>query len=256
MTDVKKGFLTVAQAFSEKEIFDMVRGAMNYTQTLIEETIKIPFEDVVAELWTDQTLMHTPKIDPYRLKHNQRSFVMRGMVWRFRDYLMSQQFEGLAVSLPERSTIRKIENGEAGDSELLEMLTEGAQYNIDSDEIDENRSISEMLEVANLHSIVRRRNPTIWGIMVAAGLAEDDSITVRTLTQVKDNLHQRMKLQAKKEGRRAPSLTKQEFVQHIKLEVRSFCRATDQDFDEIWSEVSKLLTKLRGSRGVYKKKVA
>lgn len=254
MTSEKNGFLTIAEAFSKEEIFQMVRGAINYTQTLLEEKIEVPFEDVVAELWCDEALMHTPKIDPYRLKQNQRSFVMRGMVWRFRDYLTAIRYEGLAVSVPDGSRLRRMEEEEF--PELLQAIKNGAQYSTDSAQIDDDRSLDDILEVAKLHDIVKRRNPTIWGIMVAAGMSEDKKLSVKTLTDVRSNLQQRMDIQAKREGRKSTKMSKADFAQHLKLEVRSFCRATNQDFDNVWYQVAVMLSKTRGTRGSYKKRSA
>jgi hypothetical protein len=253
MSNDKTGFLSIAEAFSEKEIFEMVRGSIRYVETLLEEKIDVPFEDIVAELWTDEALFHTPKIDPYRLKQNQRSFVMRGMVWRLRDYIVETRYQGLAVSLPDRSQLRRLE--EKGFDELLASLKEGAQHNIDSDHVGDTRSLDEILEVARLHDIVKKRTPTIWGLMVAAGLSEDKRLTVKTLTDVRKNLQQRMDIQAKREGRKSPKLSKEDFAQHLKLEVRSFCRATNSDFDNVWWQVALMLSKVRSSRRPYKKTV-
>lgn len=249
MSEVNKGFLSIAEAFSHEEIFEMVRGAMRYTETLLEEKVNVPFEDVVAEIWADETLIHTPKIDPYRMKQNQRSYVMRGMVWRFRDYLVSIRYEGLAVSVPERSALRRMEDGNF--DELLAAIKEGAHYNTDSDECGDGRSLDDILEVAKLHEIIKKRTPTIWAIMVAAGLSEDQSITVKSLTDVRRNLQQRMDIQARREGQAQKRMTKADFAQHLKLEVRSFCRVSGQDFDEVWLHVASLLTRIRGSRGTY-----
>jgi len=250
MSQVKTNFLTVAEAFSHQEFFEMVQGAIEYTETLLEEKVTVPFEDIVAELWTDETLVHAPKIDPYRLKQNQRSFVMRGLVWRLRDYLTEERFRSLAVSLPEGSGLRRLEES---NQELLTTLSEGAKLDMDSDQVAKEHNLDDILEVAKLHNIVKKRTPTIWALMVAAGLSEDKRLDVQTLTDVRNNLKQRMDRQAVEEGRRKTQLTKEVFAQHLKLETRAFCRETGLDFDTTWIRVANLLKNLRGSRGPYKK---
>jgi hypothetical protein len=115
----------------------------------------------------------------------------------------------------------------------------------------------EMLETAKLHSLVQRRNPTLWKLMVAAGLAEDQALAVNSITDVRALVEAELKASTlESTGRKRGPLTKEEFVQHLKLETRSFCRTADLDFDETWIKVAQVLSKIRGSRGSYRKKAA